>query len=164
MSYFIIIRGPLGCGKTAISKRLSEILNAEYISVDKILEENNLDKVGPEEETISAENFIKANEMILPRVKETLQNGKIVIFDGNFQHKEALEHLIDNLPFQHFVFTLHAPVEVCIDRDKNRIQSYGEDSVRALHMLVSRFEYGTVIDVTKSLDESVAQILGYLPK
>ena len=31
MSYFIIIRGPLGSGKTTISKQLSKLLNAEHI-------------------------------------------------------------------------------------------------------------------------------------
>ena len=44
MSYFIIIRGPLGIGKSTIAKALAEILKAEYIAIDKVLEENGLDR------------------------------------------------------------------------------------------------------------------------
>jgi shikimate kinase len=34
MEYFVIIRGPLGVGKTTIAKRLAKQLNAKYISID----------------------------------------------------------------------------------------------------------------------------------
>jgi shikimate kinase len=44
MTYYIIIRGPLGCGKTTIAKNLSKKLNAEYFAVDRILDEHNLTK------------------------------------------------------------------------------------------------------------------------
>ena len=43
MSYYIIIRGPLGCGKSTVSKRLTNILNGHYIDVDEILKEQGLD-------------------------------------------------------------------------------------------------------------------------
>ncbi len=42
MSFYIIIRGPLGCGKSTIAKALSKKLNAKYFAIDKILEENNV--------------------------------------------------------------------------------------------------------------------------
>ncbi len=162
MSYFIIIRGPLGCGKSTIAERLSKILNAKYISIDKVLEEHGLDKVNPEAECIPIENFIKANKIVLPKVKEKLDNGKIVIFDACFYHKEAIRHLIQSLPYPHYVFTLKATVEVCIERDSKRGKTYGEDAARAVHKIVSRFDYGTIIDITKSLDEAIEEILSYL--
>jgi len=67
MSYFVIIRGPLGIGKSTIARKLSKILNAEYISIDKVLEENNLDKA---DNNFTPEDFIKANEIILPKIKK----------------------------------------------------------------------------------------------
>lgn len=82
MAYFIIIRGPLGCGKTTTSKRLSKVLNAEYISIDKVLEEHDLDNIDPELECIPVENFIKANEIVLPRVKERLKRGNIDLIEN----------------------------------------------------------------------------------
>lgn len=69
MVYFIIIRGPLGIGKSTIAQKLAKPLDAQYISVDKVLEEHNLDKV-KDEKWIPAENFIKAQEIILPKVKK----------------------------------------------------------------------------------------------
>ena len=42
MSYYIIIRGPLGCGKSTIAKKISKILNAKYISMDEIVDNNRI--------------------------------------------------------------------------------------------------------------------------
>ena len=44
MNYFIIIRGPLGIGKTTIAKKLKKILKAEYISMDEIVDNNMIIK------------------------------------------------------------------------------------------------------------------------
>ena len=164
MGYFIIIRGPLGCGKTTIAKRLVDILKAEYVSIDEVLEMHGLDEIDPNAECISAENFIKANEIVLPKAKQNLQNGKVVIFDGCFYHKKPVVHLIKNLQYPHYIFTLKAPVDVCIERDHRRSKSYSEDATRAVHTLVSRFDCGTVIDVTKSLGEAINEIRSYLSK
>ena len=120
MSYFIIIRGPLGIGKTTIAKKIAEILKGEYISIDDVLEKNNLDKVDEKEGGIPAKNFIKGNEIVIPKIKEKLNEGKIVIIEGCFYHKEQIEHFIQNLDASQFVFTLKAPLEVCIDRDSKR--------------------------------------------
>lgn len=164
MSYFIIIRGPLGCGKTTIARKLAKTLRAKYISIDKILEKNNLDETNPEIGCIPKENFIKANEIIIPHVSKMLSKGKIVIFDACFYHKEPIEHLIRELKHSYYVFTLKAPVEVCIERDSKRKKNHGEKPARDVHRLVSRFDYGVVIDVTKSLSKIIREILSYLPK
>ena len=141
MSYYIIIRGPLGCGKSTIAEKLAQKLGAEYVGVDEVLEKHGLDKVPPDAPCIPAENFIKANEIGIPTAKEKLSGGKVVIFDGNFYHKEAIEHLVNNLPFSHYVFTLKAPLEICIERDRQRAKTYGEDAAKAVFGLVSRLDY-----------------------
>ena len=164
MVFFVIIRGPLGCGKSTIAEKLAKILKAEYISIDKVLEEYNLDKVSPDAECIPAANFIKANEFVLPIIKKYLEGGKIVIFDACFYHKEPIDQLIQSLPYDHYVFTLKAPVEVCIERDRKRGKTHGEDAARAVHSLVSRFDCGVIIDVTKKFDDVIQKILSYLPK
>ncbi len=93
MSYFIIIRGPLGSGKTIIARKLAEVLRAEYISIDEILEKHGLDKVAPREECIPAANFIKANTLVLPKAIKYLQKRKVVIFDACFYHQEQIKIL-----------------------------------------------------------------------
>jgi len=164
MAYFIIIRGPLGCGKSTIAKMLARKLNANYISVDDVLEKNRLDDIDPEIGCIPAKNFIKANEMMLPQARKDLEGGKIVIFDACFYHKEPIEHLIKELPYQSFVFTLKAPLETCIERDMRRGKTHGEAAAKDVHRLVSRFDYGTVIDVTRPVNTSVNGIISGIPK
>ncbi|MEK6962962.1 MAG: AAA family ATPase [Nanoarchaeota archaeon] len=161
--YFIILRGPLGCGKSTIAKKLVDVLDAEYVDMDKVLQEQGLDKIDPEVGCIPASNFIKANRIILSSVKDKLQSGKIVVFDACFYYKATIDDLVQQLPYSQYGFTLRAPLKVCIERDSKRKRSYGEGAATAVHSLVSRFDYGTVIDVTRPLNETMKDILGCLP-
>lgn len=60
------------------------------------------------------------------------------------------------------MFTLKAPLEVCLERDRQRRKTYGKDAVRAVYKKSTQFDYGFVIDVTKLLDDYVKEILSYL--
>ncbi|MFH0884344.1 MAG: AAA family ATPase [Candidatus Micrarchaeota archaeon] len=163
MAFFIVIRGPLGVGKSTIAEGLSKILNAEYVPIDLVLEKHGLDKVDKDAECIPLANFISADEMILPRIKEKLKSSKNVIFDGCFYHKEHIEHLINSLPYTHYVFTLKAPLSVCIERDRERKKNHGKDAAVAVYSLVSRFDYGIIIETDgKSIDRSLKEILSHL--
>lgn len=164
MSYFIIIRGPLGCGKSTLSRRLTKLLNAEYISIDELLEKKGLDKVDHKLNCIPKENFIKVNETIIPSVHKALSSGQVVIFDACFYHKEPIEQLTRELKHPHYIFTLKAPLEVCIKRDRNRKKPLGEIATIEVYKLVSRFDYGIIIDATKTLEQSVKYILSKLPQ
>jgi len=165
MSYFVIIRGPLGIGKSTIAEGLAKKLNAKYVAIDKVLEENGLDKIPKDAECIPVENFIKADEIILPDLKKKMESGKIVIFDACFYHKEHIEHLIKNLDYPYYVFTLKAPVEACIERDSKRKKVHGKDAACAVHWLVSKFDYGQIIDAhNKTPAQTLKEIISYLPK
>lgn len=164
MSYFIIIRGPLGSGKTTLAKKLAEKLDARHIEIDKLLEKSGLDKIDEKEGCIPAENFIKAQESILPETIKDLRNNKIVIFDGCFYHKQAIDHLIDDLQFKHYIFTLKLPLELCIKRDSKRGKSYGRQAAEDVHKLVSSFDSGADIDASGTIDNSLNKILPYLNK
>ncbi|PIN87498.1 hypothetical protein COV12_03540 [Candidatus Woesearchaeota archaeon CG10_big_fil_rev_8_21_14_0_10_32_24] len=162
MSFYVIIRGPLGCGKSTIAERLSKELNAEHISVDHILDEHDLTN-DKEEGYISQRSFKKANEMIVPKAKEYLNHGTPMIFDGNFYWKSQIEDLIEKLNFPHYVFTLKAPLEVCIERDRNRNKPHGEIAARVVYNKTTEFDYGTLIDISKPLNEAIKEIISYLP-
>lgn len=160
MSYFIIIRGPAGCGKTTVAKNLKEKLKAEYFSFDEILEKYQLEI--SDGRGISKESFLRANELIITDVKKIINEGKVVILDGCFYHIEQLENLEKSLPFKHFIFNLKASVEECICRDQTR-KSIGEDAIRAVHNMVSEFDYGIPIDTEeKTQDEVVSELLDIL--
>ncbi len=163
MSYFVIVRGPLGSGKSTISKKLASLLKAKYIPMDEVLETHGLDTMPPDAPCISAENFIKANEIVLPEAKKLLNKGKIVIFDACFYHPEVIDHLVKNIKFPHYIFTLKAPLELCIKRDRERQKTHGEGAAMAVHSLVSRFDAGVNIDVSGSLEGTLKEILAFLP-
>ena len=164
MSYYIIIRGPLGVGKSTIARKLAEILKAEYISIDGLLHKYGLDKVSEGEECIPENNYIRANELILPRVIRKLIRGEIVIFDGCFYHKGQIDHLVRNLPKPHYTFNLKATLRTCIERDSRRGKAFGADAAAAVYYLVSRFDYGIDIHTDdKTVGQVVEVILTHLP-
>ncbi len=165
MCYYVIIRGPAGVGKTAVSKKLAKRLGGAYISFDKIMRDNSLDKI--ESSGIQEENFIKANEIAIFEAAKHLEKGKIVIFDGCFYHKSQIENLIKSIPFNNCAFTLKATPEECILRDKKRggKTRIGAQRVRDVYNSVSRFDYGAAIDTTnKTEEEIITEIVSRLPK
>jgi len=162
MSYYVIIRGPLGVGKSTIARKLAEILKAGYVSIDDLLCEYGLDRVS-EEECIPADNFIRATEIILPSVVKKLGEGEIVILDGCFYHEEQIDHLVRNLPEPHYAFNLRATLRTCIERDSGRKKAYGVYAAAAVYNLVSKFDYGINIDTNDKTEEQVVgEILAHL--
>lgn len=164
MKYFIIIRGPLGCGKTTISTRLSKILGARHISIDKVLEKNRLNTIDKKTDCIPKKNFAQGIKTVIPEAKKAIKNGKAVIFDGCFYHESSIDYLVESLEYQHYIFTLRAPVEVCIRRDKKRKNKLGEKAARRVHELVSKFDKGFVIDAEKPVEAVIRDIRSHLPK
>ena len=163
MSYYVIIRGPLGCGKSTLAERVAKTFKAKYVAIDRILDEYDLTK-DKEAGYISQKSFKKANEIIAPKAARLLDKGTPVVFDGNFYWKSQIDDLIKRLDFPHYVFTLKAPLEICIERDSKRKKTHGKDAATVVYAKTTQFDYGTIIDVTKPIEESVRKILSYLPK
>jgi len=163
MSYYIIIRGPLGCGKSTTSEELSKRINGKHFAIDRVLDDNNL--LGDKEEGyVSQESFKKANEIASEEAIKLLEKNIPVVFDGNFYWESQVDDLIERLDFPHYVFTLKAPLEVCIDRDGKRDKTHGEMAAKVVHKKSAEFDYGTLIDVTRPLQECLDEIISYLPK
>jgi len=162
MSYYIIIRGPLGCGKSTISEALAKELGAKHFAVDRVLDDYDLTK-DKEEGYISQKSFFKANEIIAEKAKELLSAGTPIIFDGNFYWKSAIEDLISKLDYKHYVFTLKAPVEVCIKRDAERSKTHGEGAAFVVHKKSTSFSYGIEVDTeNRSPEETLQEIKKHL--
>ncbi|MBS3152297.1 AAA family ATPase [Candidatus Woesearchaeota archaeon] len=165
MTYFIMIRGPLGIGKSTIAKRLTRALRGTYLSMDKIVDKNRVTKKPAKDGMMDTRNFLKANEVMLPIVRELLSKGKFAITDGCFYRKEQIVDIINKLGEDKvLVFDLKAPLKVCIERDKNRKLTYGSDAARVVYNAVSKFNYGIKIDTNgKTEEEVVKKILEYIP-
>jgi predicted kinase len=153
--YYLIIRGPLGIGKTTISEKLAEQLNGEYISIDRILNDNKIKEW--EKGYISEASFLKANDMAVLKARPALCNGKPAIFDGNFYHKSQIEDLIKKLDFKYFIFTLKAPLAICIERDSKREKPLGAKAAEEVHRKTSEFDEGIVLDTENKTENQVIE-------
>ncbi len=156
MSYYVLIRGPLGVGKSAVSKRLAKENRAEYVSIDRILDEHALWKAGHLSE------FLGANEFAAERAERFLAKGTPVVFDGNFYWKAQIADLVGQLDYVPYIFTLNAPLAVCIERDWRRGPSYGREATRAVYAKSGRFDAGVGIDATQPVDRVVSAIVAHL--
>jgi predicted kinase len=157
MGFTVMIRGPLGVGKTTIARRLARELGASYISIDRILDERGLWEHGRLSE------FLKANQVAASIAQRSLGRGEAVVIDGNFYWKGQIEDLLARLAGPHFEFTLTAPMAVCAERDARRTPSHGREAVRAVYAKTGRVTWGVHIDAARPPNQVVGEILGYLP-
>ncbi len=158
MSYFIIIRGPAGVGKSTIAKKVAKKLNAYYVSFDEIMGKNKLDKI--EGDGISAANFVKANDLVVPDAKDKLNEGQIVVFDGCFYRSEQIEHLKKQLNFKSKILTLTATLDECMSRNNSRSRVMSKIAVEEVYALVNNLKVGIVVPTSgKTVAESVNDII-----
>ena len=156
-AFFVIIRGPLGAGKTTISKELAREHNAHYISIDEILEKFDLEEW--EEGYISETSFIRANEIAAKESMKQLEDGLSVIFDGNFYYKRVILDLIRRLKeFEGIVITLSVPLEVCMRRDAFRRKALGEDETRMVYKKSAEFNFGIEVNADREKKEVLGNI------
>jgi broad-specificity NMP kinase len=160
---FIIIRGPAGVGKTTIARELANKIKGEVFHFDKIMKQLGLDYI-PGEKCIPLWKFLKADGLMIPKFREKLEKG-IIIIDGNFYFKRHINDLVKKMNSSHFIFTLKANLQACINRDKTRKDCLGKKDIRDVFKFVSAFDSGISINTNnKSVENIVKEIISYLPK
>jgi len=157
MSYYAVIRGPLGVGKTTVARAVTAAIHGHLVSIDSILDRHGLEEW--EGGYISVRSFLRANDFAISEAEPLLSVGTPVVLDGNFYHRAAIDDLERRLAFPHEVFTLTAPVSDCIERDRHRAPSFGEEAVREVFAKVSEVEYGVVVDARQPLADTVTAIV-----
>lgn len=155
MSYYVIIRGSLGVGKTTISAALAKSIGAVVVSIDGIAD--------TEWDGGSVRLYVNANRIAAERARHVLAHGTPVVFDGCFYWKTQLADLERRLPYPHEGFTLKAPLSVCTQRDGGRKVVFGAEAAEQVYRKVTRFEYGVVIDATRDIPTIVKEIRSHLP-
>jgi len=153
VSFYVIVRGPLGSGKTTLSARLADRLKAEHIAIDQILEKHHLEEW--ENGYISESSFLQANHIAASSARPFLRRGTPVVIDGNFYWRSAVDDLLRCLPFPHVVFTLKVPLSTCIARDGVRSPPHGAEAAREVYAKTISFDYGVPVDASGSVEETV---------
>jgi hypothetical protein len=134
----LLIRGPLGVGKSTTASTFAATTGARVVAIDLLLEKHGLWKEGRLSE------FLRANTYAVRLGRRALAEQLPVVFDGNFYWKSAI--------------TLRAPLATCIDRDRRRARPYGEEAARAVFAKSTRFEFGRSVDATRPLREVVGEL------
>ncbi len=155
MTYYVVIRGPLGVGKSTVARALAKRIRGVVVSIDALTDR---DWDGG-----SVRLFVRANARAAFRARRLLGRGRPVVFDGCFYWKTQISDLERRLPFPHRIFTLMAPLPVCVARDAHRRRSFGAEAARAVHAKVRRFQSGRVVDNTRERTSALREILADLP-
>jgi predicted kinase len=150
-TFYLVVRGPLGAGKTTVARAVASAEGAEVVSIDAILESFEWD--GGSEAL-----FLRANGPAVEQARSWLDRGIPVVFDGNFYWASVIDDLADRLPGLHEVVTLRAPIEQCIERDRRRPLSYGAAATREVFDKVARVDRGVSIDASGTREETVAAV------
>ena len=159
-AFLVIVRGPLGAGKSALSRRLAEELGGVVVSIDRILVEHDLERWGSV--YITLDSFLAANRYAADAAREVLANGRPAIVDGNFYWREAIDDLLARVPAPSATLTLELPLEECIARDALRVPSPGEEGARLVYAKSTSFPYGIPLDAAPPLDDVVHGALALL--
>lgn len=152
----VIIRGPLGVGKTTVAKWVAEKMGGQYFSIDTALDAFGFAKT---EGDYCVEDFIRTQERLLPHIQQALQMGYPVILDGNFYFTEQIAYWSQKVAVPVHLFTLIGSLEECIRRDRFRAWPYGEVATRAIYGLVMNkdIDPGIIIDTEKMIIMDIVQ-------
>ena len=145
----------MGVGKTTISNALAKSIDATVVSIDQIADK---DWDGG-----SVRLYVKANHVAAGRARAALAGGTPVVFDGCFYWRTQIADLERRLPFPHEVFTLKAPLPVCVERDSHRKLVFGAEAAEQVYRKVTRFECGVAIDATQDIATTVGEIRSRQP-
>lgn len=156
-----------------MASALALSIGGERVSIDQILEEHRLEEW--DLDRISLRSFLRANAIATDRGHRAMEAGRPAIFDGCFYWREQLDDLAERFGGDLCVFTLEAPLSVCIERDRTRPlpgpeeeprggHQLGEKAVRDVYKLVGEVQYGSFIDASGPVAVTVATIRKHLPE
>lgn len=147
-------------------------MNAAHLSIDKVLEENGLEEW--DRDRISLKSFLRANEVVARQSLISLAAGRSVVIDGCFYWRQQVEDIMERLGRQCVVFTLEAPLALCIERDGKRAVAppgtepvgglrMGREATEFVYKITTEVKAGIPVDARGDVESTVSSILGLLP-
>ncbi len=157
---YIFIRGPIGVGKTSVSRSLYDRLRLNYynpflLEFDRFRNENV-------EEQITDLNQQRAVELLVHKLNDLIESRCIPIIEGVFYQPELVSYLLNNVYGKSLRIKLFAPVDVCVERNQNRRFSREEFRVVNTWELLQQDEQGEMVIQTqdRTIEHVVDEIFG----
>jgi len=116
----VIVFGLPGSGKTYFANRLAQILNADYISSDKLRKQMFM------AQTYSEEEKLKVYDEMLRLMKLASAKNKDVVLDATFHKNKIRNKFINEAKMQDYVFVIEVYAEE--DLVKERLSLSRQDS------------------------------------
>lgn len=157
-----------GSGKSQFAKKYAEEYNAIIHSSDNLREELFGDVNCQDKNDILFNTLHK-------RIKEDLSSGKNVIYDAcniSSKRRHAFLKELKNISCLKTAVIIATPFEECIERDKNRDRSVGEDVIKQMYLNwqpphwfegwdIIGIEYNCKMDETMDIYEKVYSLMNY---
>ena len=172
MSKIILLRGPSGVGKSAISKELTlHIKNKLNLSCAFISEDDFRKQMQFKYKAEDKKVHIQSVELIKAVIKKLINLDKynFVIIEGLFRYSEMIEEykkFCKSNKLKFFLFQLFAPLDV--RKERNKISDV-RDHVSNLDSLHGKgngeeitLKDSIIIDTTKPIEESVRSIISLI--
>ena len=169
--FCLVVRGPLGAGKTTVAHAVARRLGAHVVSVDDILEKHHLEIWDTRRDRVALASFLRANAIIARTVRSELGAGRSVVVEGNFYWREAVADLRRRVGRSVRILRLDAPLATCLNRDRGRPapesgttpqagQRMGPTAVRKVFRYTRAVRVGRSIDARGSVERVVERVLG----
>jgi len=137
----IVLVGIPGCGKSTYANMLQSLYGHEIVERDQIRLELMKQK-GLQSKKDTRVDFTKWNwewEKDVTEKQYSLiekyakQNKSLVLSDTNLKYRDILVEFLEKLGYQVKVQYLYTPLDVCLQRDKDRDYPVSEEPIKRLH-------------------------------
>ena len=122
----IVLGGLPASGKSTYAKEKLKSEETIVLSSDELRKE----LLGNESDQTNNEIVFRT---LYARAKEYLQNGKNVVIDATNINIKARRGLLSNfakMPIERIAIVFATPFEICIERDKSRKRTVGEEVIK----------------------------------
>jgi len=159
MTYFLIIRGTAGVGKSTISKLVADRINAKVYHYDRIMKGFGFNYI-PGEKWIPLHKFLSADSKMIPKFISRFEKGENIILEGNFYHNEQVKNLVSKIGFDCVIINLNGSLDTCIKRNKDRGEKMSQSVIEEVYGIMPKFEDGIDIETDgKEVKEIVDEIV-----